>query len=134
MTFIDIFNFKKYFAKPSDSQVARYGHVNALYTDLKITTGSYDFDIPDGDLTVTTKAGVITLLDDIVSGASVSFNLMHSDITENSVILLTVGSSTGQAVLATCSPVTIAGEVNITLNNLSLTDAENVVIHYLIIN
>ena len=30
MGFIDIFNFKKYFAKPSDSNVARYGHVNAL--------------------------------------------------------------------------------------------------------
>lgn len=30
MGFIDIFNFKKYFAKASDSNVARYGHVNAL--------------------------------------------------------------------------------------------------------
>lgn len=30
MAFIDIFNFKKYFIKSSDSQVARYGHVNAL--------------------------------------------------------------------------------------------------------
>lgn len=34
MAFIDIFNFKKYFAKPSDAQVARYGHVNALYDAL----------------------------------------------------------------------------------------------------
>lgn len=34
MAFIDIFNFKKYFSKPSDSQVARYGHVNAAYDDL----------------------------------------------------------------------------------------------------
>lgn len=34
MAFIDIFNFKKYFSKPSDSQVARYGHVNALYDAL----------------------------------------------------------------------------------------------------
>jgi hypothetical protein len=35
MAFIDIFNFKKYFRKPSDVQVARYGHVNALYDALQ---------------------------------------------------------------------------------------------------
>ena len=35
MAFIDIFNFKKYFSKPSDAQVARYGHVNALYDALQ---------------------------------------------------------------------------------------------------
>jgi hypothetical protein len=34
MSFIDIFNFKKYFSKPSDSQVARIGHVNAVYDTL----------------------------------------------------------------------------------------------------
>lgn len=38
MAFIDIFNFKKYFSKPSDSQVARYGHVNALYEALQQPT------------------------------------------------------------------------------------------------
>jgi hypothetical protein len=35
MAFIDIFNFKKYFSRPSDAQVARYGHVNALYDALQ---------------------------------------------------------------------------------------------------
>ena len=38
MAFIDIFNFKKYFSKPSDAQVARYGHVNALYDQLSANT------------------------------------------------------------------------------------------------
>ena len=38
MAFIDIFNFKKYFRKPSDAQVARYGHVNALYDQLSAST------------------------------------------------------------------------------------------------
>lgn len=34
MSFINIFNFKKYLSKPSDAQVARIGHVNALYDAL----------------------------------------------------------------------------------------------------
>jgi hypothetical protein len=132
MAFIDIFNFKKYFLAPSDSQVARYGHVNALYTDVKITVGSYDFDIPDGDLTVTTKAGVITFLDDIVSGVS-SFNLVSTEISASSVILLTVGSGNDVRLVATTRPAA-TGDVHIVLHNDTLTDAEDVVLNYLIIN
>jgi hypothetical protein len=53
MAFIDIFNFKKYFSKPSDSQVARYGHVNALYDALQQPEKNY-YDVAikielDGD-------------------------------------------------------------------------------------
>jgi hypothetical protein len=132
MAFIDIFNFKKYFATPSDSQVARYGHVNALYTALKITTRSYEFDIPDGDLTVTTKAGVITFLDDIVLGES-SFNLVSTEISASSVILLTVGSGNDVRLVATTQPAA-TGNVHIVLHNDTLIDAEDVVLNYLIIN
>jgi hypothetical protein len=53
MAFIDIFNFKKYFRKPSDAQVARYGHVNALYDALlQPEKNYYDVSIKielDGD-------------------------------------------------------------------------------------
>ncbi len=38
MSFINIFNFKKYFTKPSDAQVARIGHVNAVYDALNNPT------------------------------------------------------------------------------------------------
>ena len=46
MAFIDIFNFKKYFANPSDSQVARYGHVNALYDALSASSSSSAVNVP----------------------------------------------------------------------------------------
>jgi hypothetical protein len=132
MAFIDIFNFKKYFAKPSDSQVARYGHVNALYTNLKITVGSYDFDITEGDLTVTTKAGVITFLGDIDMGGA-SFNLASTEILPSSVILLTIGSSNDAALVATTRSAG-TGDVHIVLHNDDSIDAEDVVLNYLIIN
>jgi hypothetical protein len=53
MAFIDIFNFKKYFSRPSDAQVARYGHVNALYDALSQPEKNY-YDVAikielDGD-------------------------------------------------------------------------------------
>ncbi len=132
MAFIDIFNFKKYFAKPSDSQVARYGHVNALYTNLKITVGSYDFNTIDGDLTVTTKAGVITFLNDITMGGA-SFNLASTEILPSSVILLTIGSLNDAALVATTRSAG-TGDVRIVLHNDDSIDAEDVVLNYLIIN
>ncbi len=41
MNFIEIFNFAKYFRKPSDSTVARYGHINAL-ADVALQAVSTD--------------------------------------------------------------------------------------------
>ena len=56
MAFIDIFNFKKYFSRPSDAQVARYGHINALYDALLQPEKNY-YDVAikielDGDTNI----------------------------------------------------------------------------------
>jgi hypothetical protein len=69
MAFIDIFNFKKYFSKSSDSQVARYGHVNALYDAL--SQGSLPYKVYTALLT---QSGT----DDPV--ATVLHNTLGSDV------------------------------------------------------
>ena len=93
MAFINIFNFKKYFAKPSDAQVARYGHVNALYdaSQPKITTGSV---IQTGDngtfVTLNTQAGSIRTFGPISSASTTQFTLSNSTVTSSSIILLSI--------------------------------------------
>ncbi len=101
MAFIDIFNFKKYFAAPSDSQVARYGHVNAVYDDLApriknhvnyiSTTSVGDIEIP-----ITSYAGTISIFNRTLSAGTgnddpgmFSFILTGDFITEDSMIILT---------------------------------------------
>ena len=133
MAFVDIFNFKKYITKPSDATTARIGHVNALYTDLKITSSAYAFDVIDGDLPITTQAGVITLADPITGNTSVSFNLESNIITENSVILITAGTSGPEYTLLS-SVTTIPGSADITITNISQDDAADIKVNFLIIN
>ncbi len=97
MAFIDIFNFKKYFSKPSDSQVARYGHVNALYDALN-SGGNYQskFTVdtvtqtggPTSDVTINADAGSITLAG-TVGGGQFNFVVTNDKVTDSSIILLT---------------------------------------------
>ena len=97
MAFIDIFNFKKYFANPSDSQVARYGHVNALYDALN-SGGNYQskFTVdtvtqtggPTNGVTINADAGSITLAG-TVGGGQFNFVVTNDKVTDSSVIFLT---------------------------------------------
>ncbi len=97
MAFIDIFNFKKYFSKPSDSQVARYGHVNALYDALN-SGGNYQskFTVdtvtqtggPGNGVTINADAGSITLAGN-VGGGQFNFVVTNDKVTDSSIILLT---------------------------------------------
>lgn len=118
MAFIDIFNFKKYFLKPSDSQVARYGHINALYNDLsetfsqnQITTGTVTQSAEDATVTINARAGKITLSGLISNADPNAFTIINSEVTENSIILVTfqanaTSNSTTRAVTATINSIT----------------------------
>lgn len=68
MAFIDIFNFKKYFSKPSDAQVARYGHVNALYDQLSANTYTSPY-----------KSYVVQFNSDVSAG-TVDFSVVYNDL------------------------------------------------------
>lgn len=78
MAFIDIFNFKKYFNTPSDSQVARYGHVNAVYealtkpTPIQVTKGGFFTTLNIIEVTIdkTSDYGIIELAYDGPTNAS----------------------------------------------------------------
>lgn len=142
MAFIDIFNFKKYFAKPSDSQVARYGHVNALYDALSsssqsFTTSKYLFDnLADGDFDITTSAGEITFTTaDILANDNASINLNASFITEaSSISIVSVGCDQALGGILVWKSTTIDGSVNIRLYNNSSVLLTGITINYLIIN
>lgn len=61
MAFINIFNYKKYFKKTSDANVARIGHVNAVYDAL--SQGSLPYKVYTALLTQSgTDAPVATVL------------------------------------------------------------------------
>lgn len=134
MAFIDIFNFKKYFSKPSDSQVARYGHVNALYDALSAniaTKANYFLPTAEGDITITTKAGVVTIEESLQDISTLNFNLVTADVTVDTVLLVTVTNNNGFVLGLTYS--ITSGEANITISNRSGFEATDLKVHFLII-
>ncbi len=73
MAFIDIFNFKKYFSKPSDSQVARYGHVNALYDQLSNQTPTKEY-----------YSFILKITLDLEDTNYATYDVFYSDLAEGS--------------------------------------------------
>jgi predicted porin len=148
MAFIDIFNFKKYFLKPSDSQVARYGHINALYNDLseslsqnQITTGTVTQSAIDQSVTINARAGKITLAGSITYANPNSFTINNSEVTENSIILVTVeaqynGGNPFKSSTAVISNIT-DGTFDICIKSVSETESSPIgggYVHFFIIN
>jgi hypothetical protein len=143
MPFIDIFNFKKYFITPSDSQVARYGHVNGLYDELgpRIKNpGSYTSSDNAGVIVpVTTYSGSINLPNQGVplgtgnDNPGVAEVQLTSDlIKSNSIVMLT---PIFQAIdLMVMSPVVSEGAVNVIIYNYSPNEIEGIRFNYLIIS
>jgi len=87
MAFIDIFNFKKYFSKPSDSQVARYGHVNAVYDALSTNSTVQVINVPNSEYSIfmTANKAVISLNEDVTT-IPYGYTIYHPSITTNSII------------------------------------------------
>ena len=141
MAFIDIFNFKKYFSKPSDSQVARYGHVNAVYdaTQPKIVTGivTQQTDLITA-VTLDAYAGRIILADNfaLLGTLETTFIFNNNKITENSTILLTMSGSSGTAMYSYMTITAIqegSCELNVGVDPQGVGIVDPVV-HFLIIN
>ena len=118
MAFIDIFNYKKYFKKSSDATVARYGHINALYNALsetisqnQITTGTVTQSAADAAVTINARAGKITLAGIPTNADPNSFIINNSEVTVNSIILVTfqanlTSNAATRAVTATINSIT----------------------------
>jgi len=121
MAFIDIFNFKKYFSKPSDAQVARYGHVNALYDQLaagNLTSAIYPE--VDGDVDITTPAGTLFISNPIPASDLLNINLNNSKITTTSTIVFTVNHGSSASFVTQASADN--GVINIRVTNTSLAE------------
>jgi hypothetical protein len=149
MAFIDIFNFKKYFAKSSDAQVARYGHVNALYDDLAPriknhgTYRSTASSTPSVIVPITSYAGKVDLPNFGVPVAievlgapksepgRVEFALSADFITENSMAIVSVGIVTD---LLLASSTCENGLITISILNYSTIEVEGITVNFLIIN
>lgn len=138
MAFIDIFNFKKYFRKPSDAQVARYGHVNALYDNLTnsfaIQTGAYTKT--GTTVPVTTKSGIISIATTLNAGEYIQFRIINETITENTVVLLNAyNRDSGTSLLHAApwaGPSPDGGRYAV-ITNIGLDTVENIELVYYIV-
>lgn len=132
MAFIDIFNFKKYFATPSDSQVARYGHLNVLakrITDPVITS-----QVSDEDVIANGYTGKISL-PNISTQTTKNIFISNSFATANSAVLVSVGCSSGVDFVVGITATVAANGISVTIVNSSTEfDLENPVLNFLIIN
>ncbi len=142
MAFIDIFNFKKYFAKPSDSQVARYGHVNALYETLAPYISSPITVTQETSLatavTANARCGKIELAANfsIATVLDTTFTFNNSEITTNSVILMQLSSDSGTGMYTYIAVTNIqSGNCEVTCGlDINGGAMINPVVHFLIIN
>lgn len=138
MAFIDIFNYKKYFTKNSDANVARIGHVNKLaerVVSSSVVTQQTDLLTA---VTLDAYAGRIILADDFNFGTSLNttFTFNNNKITENSIILLTISGSSGGDMYSFATVTNIQeGTCELTVGlDPNGTGIANPVVHFLIIN
>lgn len=88
MSFINTFNYKKYFRKESDATVARVGHVNRLaerFLDPEYVTQETSNLTP---VTINSYVGQVTTAGPLVTDGS--FTVYNSKVSENSVILVSI--------------------------------------------
>ena len=144
MAFIDIFNFKKYFAKPSDSQVARYGHVNAVYDTLyndfanggSFSKGAYTTDTLGDTVNISTVSGTITFDSPsfITSASSAQLFLSSPLIKADSIIIFNVGVTFAPNINIEYPPATIdEGIIELRIYNTGSATVEITGITFLII-
>ena len=132
MAFIDIFNFKKYFATPSDSQVARYGHLNALAK--RITDPVFATQDAEEDVTANGYVGKISL-STISTETTKIVSISNSFATANSVLLISMGASTAIDFPVTLVGTASTGSIAVTITNYSTDyDIEDPILNFLIIN
>jgi hypothetical protein len=92
MAFIDIFNYKKYFAKSSDAQVARIGHVNKLAAHITAPARVAQLNSINDNVTINAYSGVIEMFDNFTapSDLGATFRVDNDKVTANSVVLVSI--------------------------------------------
>lgn len=131
MSFINFLNYKKYIGRSTDAQAARIGHVNAVHSDLNLTKAEYSLPDGEGDVNVTTKAGVILIEAGIQSLSDVRFNIVSESITTQTVLIATVINESNALTAINC--VRDTGSISVSIANMSLSQASGVYLHFLII-
>lgn len=140
MAFIDIFNFKKYFITPSDSQVARIGHVNAAYDasqpKFTVDTVTQSTDVYTS-VTINSLSGKVTTYSTIGPSPTGGFVVNNSLVKADSVILLTVNpvfADRNLEILAICSDIT-DGSFRMNVQTVgAVTTSSPVTVNFLVIN
>jgi hypothetical protein len=137
MAFIDIFNFKKYFAKPSDSQVARYGHVNAVYDALaagSLTSANYTLPTGETELTIGTPAGVIAVTDSIAGEGSSNITLLNGSVKATSSVVFSISQSGATSAVPVIRFDITDGTITVRIDNTSTGVAlDDILISYIIV-
>jgi len=131
----DNYNELKY--KDLDNNYAKVWHVNEIREELLANSGStttkdnYFLPTGEGDIDVTTKAGVVTIEQALNDANSVNFNLTTTDITVDTVLLTTVSNTTGLTLGLTYNVEN--GLANVRIGNKSGEQATGIKVHFLII-
>jgi hypothetical protein len=133
MAFIDIFNFKKYFATDSDSQVARVGHVNQLARRVTEPTVMTQ-ETPSEPITCNAYCAKINI-PQISTETSYILEIDNSLAKADSLVFASVGSSTVTVDWVVTSSVSCGdGFMTITIVNSSTDmDLNDPFVNFLII-
>jgi hypothetical protein len=132
MAFIDIFNFKKYFATDSDSQVARVGHVNQLAR--RITEPTVVTQETLEPITCNAYCAKINI-PQISTESTHILEIFNKLVTADSLVLASLGSNNTTVDWGVTSSVSCGnGFMTITIVNLSTDmDLNNGFVNFLIV-
>jgi hypothetical protein len=133
MAFIDLFNYKKYFATDSDSQVSRVGHVNQLARRITEPTVMTQ-EITSEPITCNAYCAKINM-NDISTETPYTLEIYNNLVKDSSLVLVSVGSSTLTINWAVTSTVFCSnGFMTITIVNTSTeNDLNDPFVNFLII-
>jgi hypothetical protein len=127
-------NYNELRTQELDNNYAKVWHVNEIREELltnSTTKANYFLPIGEGDIDITTKAGVITIEQALDTASSLNFNLITTDITTNTVLLTTISNAAGLTLGTTYSMSN--GSANVRIGNKSGVQATSIKVHFLII-
>ena len=129
-------NYNELKSKDLENNYAKVWHVNEIREELlanssTTTKANYSLPIGEGDIDITTKAGVVTIEQSLNDVSSVNFNLITTDITEDTVLLTTISNAAGLTLGTTYTIVN--GSANVWIGNKSGVQATSIKVHFLII-
>jgi hypothetical protein len=130
-------NYNELRKKELENNYAKVWHVNEIREELLANSGgtttkdNYFLPTGEGDITVTTNAGIVTIEQNLNNISTLNFNLITPDITVDTVLLITVTNDGGLVLGVTYNIITESA--NVTLSNRSGSQATGIKVHFLII-